>query len=313
MPAITATAPGKIILFGEHAVVYNRPAIAVPLQQVTARAVVMAEPRFSNGEIHILAPDVGLDTYLADLPGDQPLALAIRKTLAALSVSQPPAMTIRLTSTIPQAAGLGSGAAISVALIRALSVFLGQSLSTEQISDIAFEVEKYYHGTPSGIDNTVIAYNQPVYFIRGMPIETFRIAVPFYLVIGDTGVKSPTSLVVGDLRQRWWAKPEYYEDLFTAAGQIAAAGRDVIERGEPQMLGPLLDENQAILQKMDVSSTELDRLVAAARTAGALGAKLSGGGRGGNMIALVEPDTAEGVALALKSNGAAATFNCVVR
>ena len=205
-------------------------------------------------------------------------------------------MTLRVTSTIPQAAGLGSGAAVSVALIRAVSAFLGRPLANAQVSALALEVEKYYHGTPSGIDNTVITFNQPVYFTRGLPIEIFRIAASFHLVVGDTGVRSLTSLVVGDLRQRWQVDPGRYEALFDEAGRLAAEARELIEEGHPKQLGALMNENHALLQEMEVSSPELDGLVEAARAAGALGAKLSGGGRGGNMIALVEPDAANRVA-----------------
>jgi mevalonate kinase len=313
MPAISATAPGKIILFGEHAVVYGRPAIAIPLQQVSARVIAMAEPRLPNGIIHIQAADIGLDANLGDLPDEHPLAIAIRLTLAALSTANPPAMTLRVTSTIPQAAGLGSGAAVSVALIRAVSAFLGQPLANAQVSALALEVEKHYHGTPSGIDNTVITFNQPVYFTRGLPIEIFRIAASFHLVVGDTGVRSLTSLVVGDLRQRWQVDPGRYEALFDEAGSLAAQARELIEGGHPEQLGALMNKNHALLQEMDVSSPELDRLVEAARAAGALGAKLSGGGRGGNMIALVEPDAANRVAEALRSAGAVQTLTSVVR
>ena len=109
MPAISATAPGKIILFGEHAVVYGRPAIAVPVQQVRARVVVTARPRGQPGEVRVLAPDIGLDARLADLSENQPLAKVIRSVLSALGISFPPACTVRVTSTIPVAAGMGSG------------------------------------------------------------------------------------------------------------------------------------------------------------------------------------------------------------
>jgi mevalonate kinase len=206
------------------------------------------------------------------------------------------------------AAGLGSGAAVSVALVRAFSAFLGHPLDDRRVSDLAFEIDKLYHGTPSGIDNTVITFNLPVFFTRGRPVETIPVATPFTIVIGDTGIASPTARVVGDVRSLWQASPDRYEQLFDAAGRIAQAARQAIEDGRPQAMGPLMDENHALLQAMGVSSPELDRLVEAARQAGALGAKLSGGGRGGNMIALVEASSAEGVAQALESQGATHTL-----
>jgi mevalonate kinase len=304
MPAYTATAPGKVILFGEHAVVYGRPAIAAPVSQVRARAVVSPAPRGPAGEVLVLAPDIGLESRLADLPEDHPLACVVNTLLAALQVSQPPACTLRVTSTIPVAAGLGSGAAVSVAILRAFSAFLGSPLDDEEVSALAYEVEKLYHGTPSGIDNTVITYGMPVYFVRGRQIQTLRLPCPFTLVIGDTGVAGPTAVAVGDVRRGWQASPADYEALFDRVGQIAEAARLAIEAGQVDELGPLMDENQAMLKRMGVSSPELERLVLAARRAGALGAKLSGGGGGGNMIALTEGENAPEIARALLEGGA---------
>jgi mevalonate kinase len=294
-----------VILFGEHAVVYGRPAIAVPVRQVQARAVVSADPRLPSGSVRIQAPAVGVDTFLHDLPEDDPLALAVRSVFTALEINRPSALRLRVTSTIPVAAGLGSGAAVSVAILRALSAFLGRPLPDERVSALAFEVEKLHHGMPSGIDNTVITYARPVYFVRGQPIEVLTPGAPFTLVIGDTGIPSPTSIAVGDLRRLWQAHPERCEPLFDAAGEIARTSRLLLEGGQAEALGPLMDENHKLLVEMGVSCPELDRLVVAARQAGALGAKLSGGGRGGNMIALASPETAPQVAQALEAAGAA--------
>jgi mevalonate kinase len=314
MPAFTATAPGKIILFGEHAVVYGRPAIAVPVTQVQARAVVKADPKGEPGELHIQAGEIGLDASLHSLDEKHPLRRTVQETLAALSVSVPPACSLRISSTIPIASGLGSGAAVSVAVVRAFSAFIGHPLPDARVSAIAFEIEKLYHGTPSGIDNAVITYARPVFFIRGQPIERIKIGAPFTIVIGDTGFASPTAAAVGDLRQAWQAAPRHYERLFDAVGQLTLAARRAIEAGRTRELGPLMDENQRLLAEMDVSSPQLEDLTNAARAAGALGAKLSGGGRGGNMIALV-PDAgaAERVSHALQDAGAVHTIVTTVK
>jgi len=308
MPAFTATAPGKIILFGEHAVVYGRPAIAAPVEQVRARAVVNAEPRQPAGHMRILAPDIHLDAALEELPDEHPLAKVVLEVMAELDVSHLPACTLRVTSNIPVASGLGSGAAVSVAVIRALAAFLGSSLPKERVSALVYEVEKIHHGTPSGIDNTVITYDMPVYFVRGQAMQTLRLAAPFTIVIGDTGVKSPTALAVGEVRRGWEADPQRYEGIFDAIAEISRQARMSIEDGTPEILGALMNDNHAFLQQIGVSSLELDRLVDAARRAGALGAKLSGGGRGGNMIALAEADTAQVVAQALLVGGAQRTI-----
>lgn len=314
MPAISATAPGKIILFGEHAVVYGRPALAAPVQQVRARAVVSADPRLPTGQVHLEAPDIRLDCHLDDLPAHHPLVVAICGVQGELGLSRLPACRLHLTSTIPIAAGLGSGAATAVAVIRALATFLGRPLPPERVSALAYEVEKLHHGTPSGIDNTVVAFARPVYFVRGQPIETLRLPAPFTLVIGDTGVRSPTAVSVGDVRRAWQADPPRYEALFDQAGSLARQARELLESGALREasglagLGRLMNENQALLQDIGVSSPDLERLVAAALAAGAQGAKLSGGGRGGNMIALVAPPEAETVAQALEAAGARRTL-----
>jgi mevalonate kinase len=290
MPTGAGSAPGKVILFGEHAVVYGQPAIAVPVQQLAAKALVRPLFNAPSGRIRILAPDVGVEADLDELDAAHPLAAAVRLTLAAMGVERPLAVSIKISSSIPVAAGLGSGAAVSVAIARALSSFLGHPLSDEQTSALAFEVEKIHHGTPSGIDNTVVTYNRPVYFVKGEPIETFTIGTPFTLVIADTGMPSPTRIAVGDVRVAWQADPARYDALFAEVGELVKAARGCIERGLHAELGRLMNENHELLQRMGVSSPELDALVAAARAAGALGAKLSGGGRGGNMIALAGDD-----------------------
>ncbi len=308
MTAVSASAPGKIILFGEHAVVYGRPAIAVPVTQVSARVVVSPFPQGEPGQALVQAPDIGLHTELDHLASDHPIRRAITLAFTELGITHPIAFRLRVASTIPVAAGLGSGAAVTVAILRALSDFLRAPLADEHISALTFEVEKLHHGTPSGIDNTVVTFGAPVYFIRDQPIVRLRVGARFTIVIADTGVQSPTALTVGDVRRAWQADPQTYEAMFDAAGEIAQKSRRAIEAGEIEALGPLMDANHEILQRMGVSSPELDGLVAQARLAGALGAKLSGGGRGGNMIALVDPQTAQNVADALLAVGAKRTI-----
>ncbi len=178
MPAVSASAPGKIIMFGEHAVVFGKPAIAVPVSEVRARAVVIAEPLFASGVVKLIAPDIDLEASLDDLPAEHPLATALRLTQAAIGLTRAPACSVRITSSIPIAAGLGSGSAVSVALIRAFSAFHGCPLSDEKVSDLAFEVDRLHHGTPSGIDNSVIAHKLPVYYVRDQPIEVLQTASP---------------------------------------------------------------------------------------------------------------------------------------
>ena len=316
MPPVQAAAPGKIILFGEHAVVHGQPAIAVPLFAV--QAAVSAD---------VAPPGSGLTVFLPDLnqtirvqngasPADSPFYTALVYPLeVALRALQAPVpdrvLTVR--STIPIASGLGSGAALAAALIRALAAALDRPLTDDALNPLVYEVEKVHHGTPSGIDNTVIVYQRPVYFVRGTPPETFAIARPFTLLVADTGRSSPTHTAVADVGALYEAEPERITPIFIRIGEIARAARAAIEAGEITRLGPLMDENHALLRELTVSSEELDRICDAARQAGAAGAKLSGGGRGGNAIILVEPDRAAAVARAVEAAGAVRVIETTVR
>jgi len=300
-----AHAPGKIILFGEHAVVYGQPAIAVPVTQIQAQ-VTVEEGEAGQG-IVIVARDLGRILTVGERETNEvisPLQAIVASTLECLGLGLEHHLTITIESTIPIARGLGSGAAVSTAMTRALAGYFSRELMAQEVSELVYEVEKLYHGTPSGIDNTVIAYQRPVYFIRDRKLETFPVGRPLLFVIADTGVESPTRMVVGAMRKAWEKSKDRYEALFGGVGDITVRARRAIEKGEVEQVGRLMDENHRLLQIMGVSSSELDALVEAARRSGALGAKLSGAGRGGNMIALVTPQTCESVDDALGKEGA---------
>ncbi len=315
-----ASAPGKVILAGEHAVVYGQPAIAVPVWQVTAECTIAAAPAGSGCTLAL--PDVGQSIALAGLHSAvqgnnssavQPLAQVAAAALAQTGRATLPDWQITLHSTIPIAGGLGSGAALSTALVRAVFAAAGAPVDPAQVSALVYQSEMAYHGTPSGIDNTVIAYGRPLWFVRGQPPAFIGISGAMTLLIADSGIRSPTLETVGDVRSARTHDPELYDALFAAIGDVAHRLRAALEAGNGAEVGRLLNANHALLAKLGVSSPALERLVAAARTAGALGAKLSGGGRGGNVIALVTPESAPAVAAALAAAGAVRVLHTPLR
>lgn len=303
MTLIYGKASGKIILLGEHAVVYGQPAIAIPVTKVRATARVYPEFKKSPGWIGVQATDIGLETTLSDLPEDHPISTAINLTLKAINPTHIPAITIQISSTIPMAGGLGSSAAISIAIIRGLSAFMGQPLSPAVISDLAYKVEKIHHGTPSGIDNTVIAYQRPIFFRREHPIELLHIAKPTHWVIADTGEMTPTRETVAAVRALHDDDPEQVDKIFEKIGALTQEARPALETGDTLTLGALMNENQHLLKTLDVSSEKIDALIEIALRTGAVGAKLSGGGRGGYIIALAHENNQESISTALSEAG----------
>ena len=307
---VQASASGKIILFGEHAVVYGRPAIAVPVTQVRATATITSAQPGSGLTLHL--PDVGKRWQVTGQATTQPLAHVAGLAASQLGLSPLPDWSITLRSTIPVASGLGSGAAAATAIVRAMAAAAGRPLTPAQVSALVFESETLFHGQASGIDNTVIAYEQPVWFVRGQAPQPFRIAQAFTIVIGDTGIASPTRLTVGDVRAGWQAKPRASRRCSTEWVDRALRRERAIESGDGAALGPLMDENHRLLRLMGVSSPELDALCQATRNAGAAGAKLSGGGRGGNVITLAPTERVETIASALLAAGAVRTITTAV-
>ena len=201
---IKASAPAKTILFGEHAVVYGYPAIAVPISSLRATAEITKQTGRDSG-IYIKAPDIDKELIL-NFDSDQlnqindALSTTVRLVINKLDINTPN-WDITIQSTIPLASGLGSGAAVSAAIARSIISAFDESVNLQTLNEIVFEVEKIHHGTPSGIDNTVIVYEKPIYFIRDEIIEPFEIKHKFNLVIADTGHPAPTKVTVSDVQK----------------------------------------------------------------------------------------------------------------
>ncbi len=296
------SAPGKVILFGEHAVVYGRPAIAAPLSQIRA----CAEVRLTDRPLTVLTEDI--DRPPLRWPGARPDSNDPLERMTAIAsqffCAAPIKGEIAIRSNIPIARGLGSGAAVSAVLARAIAALLARELSPDDANALVYEVEKLHHGTPSGIDNTVVVYNKPIYFVKDRRMDFIRIARPMSLVLADTGVSALTRETVAAVRKLYHEQHARTQAAFDAIGAIAERAGRSIEIGDWAGLGELMTENHKLLQALAVSSPQLDRLVAAALDAGALGAKLSGGGRGGVIIALVDGDTSQPVQRGLLAAGA---------
>ncbi len=321
------SAPGKVILCGEHAVVYGQPALAAPVSGVQANVTAQAhlDARCSSAGLQVVSRNLeGFDP--AERQRIQQRLWAVADRVKAMltpptptlpynegeGIEMPNDMLITIDSTIPIERGLGSGAAIGVAMIRACATYLGLDLSDADVSAMAYETEKLHHGTPSGIDNTVVAYNQPVYFVRGQAIELLRVGAPLHLLVADSGTRGSTANIVSGVRQRRDTDPSAYDALFGQIGDISRKARAVVKSGDVKRLGELFDNNQRLLEQIGVSSPALERLCTAARAAGALGAKLSGAGLGGNMIALITPHTKAAVRAALLAAGAVAVIETVI-
>jgi mevalonate kinase len=308
MPSISCSAPGKVILCGEHAVIYGSAAIALPVFQVSTVTRIFAKPVSPSGEVHIISPQISMDTSLSSIPIQNPLRATIEFVMQELKIDHIPACEIRIQSTLPLAAGMGSSASVTVSLVRALSTFLGHPFENKIINQIAFEVEKLYHGSPSGIDNSVITFETPLLFQLESGIQTLKIARSFSLVIADTGIKSSTAAAVAGVRKRWEKNKNSFEIIFNEIDHLTKQIKDALEQGKLEVIGPALTRNHELLQHIGVSSKELDQLVVAAVDSGAFGAKLSGGGLGGNMIALVAEENALEIAHHLEEKGASRTI-----
>ena len=313
MTVLAASAPAKIILCGEHAVVYGQPAIAVPVSSLRVTAQVSPNPTGQPG-LYLIASETMEQVILSANPPypEDPLASAAALALQHWQIDAPD-LTITVKSAIPIASGLGSGAAVTTAVIRALSMALNRPIETAALNKLVYEIEKLHHGTPSGIDNTVIVYEQPVFFMRDNPMERLIIGTPLHILIGDTGKTALTRVAVGDVRRLYESDSSLVQPILGSIGDLVRESRHAIEHGDAPTLGKLMNQNHSYLQQLTVSSSELDILVTAAQNAGALGAKLSGGGRGGNMIALVKPETALTLQNALLAAGAVRVFTTTLK
>jgi mevalonate kinase len=292
---------GKAILFNEHFVVYGIPSIVSAIGKYTVSKIEeipqsgwkindnrKATPRYKEDKI--------------DQQKD-----SIDRILKKLDVDlSKKGIEITLEGSLYCASGVGASAASCVAIARALSDHFDLNLSDEEINEAAYEGEKGYHGTPSGIDNTASTFGGLIWFERADEVKMDKISIanPIEIVLGNTGKVANTSAAVAGVRERKEKNPDKYKEIFNRAENIAYLAKNALLNEDLTELGKLMNENHKLLQQIEVSSKELDFLVKLARDQGALGAKLTGGGLGGNILALTPGrDLQDDVANAIEKEG----------
>ena len=296
-------AHGKIILIGEHAVVHNEPAIAIPFTSATVE--VMIEKTLGESTMD----SIYHYGKLSDAPKQiKNLITTFEEVCAYFNVATDN-FHITIRSDIPAERGMGSSAAVATAVVRALFNFFDTELTDDLLHRFVSISEKIAHGNPSGLDAKVVSSDEAIYFVKEKRADSFEIDLPAYLVVADTGDEGETLGAVADVGKLVADTTSNGRQLVQELGDLTEKVYTIIEQKELIQLGSILDEAQVKLKQLTVSNDKLDLLVTTAKKSGALGAKLTGGGRGGCMIALVDTaEKAQKVANDLTSAGATETW-----
>ncbi|MBL8950980.1 MAG: mevalonate kinase [Myxococcaceae bacterium] len=270
---LSAFGPGKIIVIGEHAAVYGEPVLAGAIAHgVTARAVPGA-------------PGIELSANLEPAQFE-----ALQRAYAAASKGAP--LRVRVTSDLPIGVGLGSSAALSVAVARLLLQARGKKFGVPDVLKLAAVMEGEFHGTPSGVDHTTSARGELILYRKGGPTKAVKAKKPLRVVVAQAGVRTATKTTVAGLRERRTRWPKRYKRLFHEIGTLASEGAKAVTRGDLAELGDLMNVNHGLLWAMQLSSERIDAVVRRLRALGAHGAKLTGaGGDGGSVIGLFDDPT----------------------
>lgn len=290
---------GKVILLGEHSVVYGSHAIAAPIE------LAMQAKVWENSKgVNLLIPRWGVEERIQKGANHRySIYQSLDMILERLDLEDR-SMNIEVFPNVPRAMGLGGSAALAVAIIRALDEQFKLHLSDQEILDLSYESEKIAHGNPSGIDNTLATFGRFILYQRGEPpvMEDIQTTQPIPMVIGLTGVESLTAKMVSKVRNGWKNHTRQYEKIFEQIDDLAVASVEAIQANNLEQLGEYMNINQGLLNALQVSSREVEELIEIARRNGALGAKLTGGGGGGAIIALC-PEKPEQVVYAMKNSG----------
>jgi len=296
---------GKVILLGEHSVVYGRPALAAALGK-GCRAIAKSSTQITSLRVELLFslrsertdPSIGF----ADETVKQPVKVFVdraeedsqkemlRQALCALLGNYPephPGFDIQAEIDIPAGAGLGCSAALGVAIVRALDSALGIERNGKAVAQLSMAWERVFHGTPSGVDSTMAALGGIALFEKAHPLQSVEIEHPPWLVVGHSGTAVSTRRMVESVARQHGEFPQQTETIFDEIADLVRRGGDALKTADLNGFGQLMNRNQQLLQRLTVSTSALDQMCDAALASGALGAKLTGGGGGGCMIALV--------------------------
>ena len=281
----------KAILLGEHSVVYGHPAVAVPLHDLRMRAT--ATPVPGPSQLNCL-----------DHRGPMEQAAA-----REFSGCQGQSFEITTHSDFPHERGLGSSAAAAGAIIRAVLEACHCDASTDELFALTQLAEQVAHGKPSGLDAAATSSPHPIRFQAGRMRPLDQRIEQAHLVIADSGVHGSTRQAVGGLRLRYEENTGTIGPLIDERGALAQTAVTALGDGDAPALGAVMDRAHTVLAELDLSLPILDELAASARRAGALGAKLTGGGLGGCVIALADSArAADRIRSALERSGASATW-----
>lgn len=282
----TGSGFGKTILFGEHFVVYGLPALASALGSKTD-AIVHKIPE-KGYKLNDDRPEVS--GYKKKKFDEQTVSIGNVIKFMGLDIEKQ-GIEITLAGDLVCASGVGASAASCVSLARAINEEFELGWDDTKINEAAYEGEKGYHGTPSGLDNTASTFGGLVYFMKNLEggpntMETIKLKTPVELVIASSGMTANTKDVVADVRKKKDENPEWFENIVKEYKDVISEGRKALESADFQKVGELMNKNHELLKEITVSNDVLDKMVNIARDAGALGAKVTGTGRGGNMISL---------------------------
>jgi mevalonate kinase len=294
-----ATGHGKVILFGEHSVVHGRPALALAVE---GGAEVRAAPAAATSRLYIEPWNVDVDTGSETNEGREPLQRALR--IARGFYDDAVELSLRAEMRLPSGAGMGSSAALGVAVLRAMDEARGITRSNDEIYERSLAWERVFHGNPSGVDNAMATHGGMAVFKKGEPLKRIVPRRRVRLVAAYSGASSSTKDMVASVARQYEREPARIGKLFDAIANIVSNGKLALELGELKDLGQLMTLNHKLLSALLLSTSELETMIAAAHEAGALGAKVTGAGGGGCMIALVDTDAQrEAVRAALNALG----------